>query len=294
MDVPIDRPAECEVNPHDGVCRRYARGHVPHQIQARLCSEKPWGWRDGFVQSIRDLEVVVRYLISEATVTCWAHVGWTHRVTVGDLVRVHEQSGFLSVAGVWFSVAVEDALGPVPAPEDRIEWAAIRNSAVVDITAGVAISIDVLEAGISMGMHRQSVFGTGDIDALFGDAPSTVVPWPRAQRRKGRATFDRGPVLRAIANPNRPLLAEVDPRKLHANQPGLVRAGVSYYLGERYWLTGTTYADRERAANRIPLIYARDDGQRIILAGHHRAAAAMLHGRALQALLVAGPWGDQR
>lgn len=130
--------------------------------------------------------------------------------------------------------------------------------------------------------------GSQDPSVLFGDAPVTPTPWPRAARDKRRPSFDEGLVEAAVRSPH---LRDVDPSALHSTQPGITRQGVDYYMGSRYEQTGETFADKAEPGNRYPVVYAREDGQNLILSGHHRAAAALLSGRQLRANLVEGPWG---
>jgi hypothetical protein len=102
-------------------------------------------------------------------------------------------------------------------------------------------------------------------------------------------------VWAVVRNPDKyATLHEADPFMLKASQPAITRAGVSYYLTGQYHRTGRTFADRFDPANRIPLIYRRDATELIILAGHHRSAAALLTGTPLLALLVNGGWGRPR
>jgi hypothetical protein len=130
---------------------------------------------------------------------------------------------------------------------------------------------------------------------MFGDRLTTAVPWAQAHRSKRLRSYDLDRVWAVIREVNRhDSLAELDPRDLHATQPSVTKEGVTYYLGSRYFETGRTFADREKAENRVPVIYSRMGGQRLILTGHHRAAAAILLGQPLLALLVRGPWGGPR
>lgn len=83
-------------------------------------------------------------------------------------------------------------------------------------------------------------------------------------------------------------LEDVDPRWLHMSQSAVTAPGVRYYLEDPdYRASGITYADRHRPGNAFPLVYQRAGmGDRVILAGHHRAAAALGLGRPLKALVV--------
>lgn len=131
--------------------------------------------------------------------------------------------------------------------------------------------------------------GTGDLDALFPDnAPTTTVPFPHFNKKRG---YDRSKVREALASPaSEKDLVEVDPRTLRGSQPAITRGGVDYYMGRQYQETGRTFADQGNAGNRHPVVYDREDGsERILLAGHHRAAAALLKGEPLRTRRVQGP-----
>lgn len=133
-------------------------------------------------------------------------------------------------------------------------------------------------------------FGEG-IESVFpeGTVGVTTVPFPSASRRKGEPAFDREAVAQALSGPAR--LKKFDPRTLHATQSGVTREGVDYYLEEagrnRYSATGKTFADQDQPGNRYPVVYRNPrSGQLVILSGHHRATAALVQGRALDAIYV--------
>jgi hypothetical protein len=73
----------------------------------------------------------------------------------------------------------------------------------------------------------------------------------------------------------------------------VTRSGVEYYSGQEYDRTGETFADNEKAGNRFPVVYSRNDGTNIILSGHHRATAALLQGRPLRAINPSGGYGTR-
>lgn len=134
-------------------------------------------------------------------------------------------------------------------------------------------------------------FGSGDLDALFSGSSGAVpvpAPWPGAGRLKDRSPYDAALVRQAVSRPD---LTEVDPRHLHATQSSITRGGVEYYMGDEWERSGTTFGDQGKAGNRYPFVYAREDGENLLLAGHHRAAAALLRGRPLVTKRVEGPWG---
>lgn len=137
------------------------------------------------------------------------------------------------------------------------------------------------------------LYGSNDVNSLFGDSPKTPVPWDRAGRRRDRADFDQDRIKGVLMHPDRHEIVEMDPRELHATQPEVTRGGTSYYMGDEYQKTGRTFADHADAANRVPLVYSRE-GQNVLLTGHHRATAALLQGKQFNARQIEGPWGPQR
>jgi len=123
-----------------------------------------------------------------------------------------------------------------------------------------------------------------------GSAPIRPAPFPRATRSKRFHNHQPQVVGYGIASA---YTALVDPRQLSSTQPSVTAPGVDFYLTHRYRQTGDTFqGDRDRG-NRLPLIYVRDR-EALILAGHHRATAALLQGRPLEAIVVAGAWGAKR
>ncbi|MCC5952036.1 MAG: hypothetical protein JJU45_08060 [Acidimicrobiia bacterium] len=83
-----------------------------------------------------------------------------------------------------------------------------------------------------------------------------------------------------------PFVADIDPRRLTATQPWVLRHHVTYYLTPTWHTTGLTSADRATLSNRYPLVAAVDD-RLILLGGHHRAMAALLAGQPLRARVAA-------
>lgn len=137
-------------------------------------------------------------------------------------------------------------------------------------------------------------YGRG-MEALFpeGSAPIRTAPWPSAGRRKDRRDYDPDIVREAITSP--PVLSEVDPRNLRATQPMITHQGVDYYYNDpTYEATGRTFADPDNPGNKYPVVYKREDGQNLLLSGHHRAAADLAKGRNTRAIVREGPWGPQR
>jgi hypothetical protein len=129
------------------------------------------------------------------------------------------------------------------------------------------------------------LYGAGDTDSLFNGAIETTVPFRAASRRKDEDLFDRGVVVDALSGRTR--LREIDPRVLHATQRGVTRQGVDYYMGDEYNLTGQTYADPDDIGNANPIVYRNPKtDQWMILSGHHRAAAALLKGEPLEAIVI--------
>ena len=129
-------------------------------------------------------------------------------------------------------------------------------------------------------------YGKG-VQGLFGNSQTTTTtPWPSAPRKKGQKPIDRELIREALNNPK---IEAVDPRLLHATQPGIVRSHVDYYMTDEYRKTGKTAADQHNPTNAFPMIYVNKDGRHIILSGHHRAAAALAKGEPLPAIIVREP-----
>ena len=116
-----------------------------------------------------------------------------------------------------------------------------------------------------------------DLDVLFTGRDQVVAPWPRLPARK------HGPKTPSAEHlfDHPPTLTRVDPRLLWSTQPWVLRHHVAYYLTGEWERTGRTSADQHTVANRYPLVVADAAGRPAILAGHHRAASALLEGREL-------------
>lgn len=126
-----------------------------------------------------------------------------------------------------------------------------------------------------------------DLDALFPDGASvTTVPWPATHPRLD--PVERQLLQDLLLSPPRAhQFEDLDPRDVTATQPGITRAGVSYYMEDHYRRSGRTYAGPLDIGNKFPVVRKRS-GQLILLGGHHRTAAALLLGRAVRARVV-GP-----
>ena len=145
--------------------------------------------------------------------------------------------------------------------------------------------------------------GTG-LDKLFPrdwdskePALTAGTPWGMAGGRRDRVSqYDRGLVKDALQNPDRYRVApmDLDDPNLRSVQPGVTRMGVQHYMGDDYRTHGTLFADKENAGNQKPMVYHRDDGQSLILSGHHRAVAGLLGDQPVDAIHVHGPWGAER
>lgn len=132
--------------------------------------------------------------------------------------------------------------------------------------------------------RAESLYGVGHLDRVFGDGASmTNTPWPSAGHRKHGPATDRTLTPQQISAPVH--LAEVDPRKLWASQGWVLRQHAEYYLTGRWECTGVTSADHDKLANHWPVVMIDALGRPVIRAGHHRALAALVEGRALLARL---------
>lgn len=118
-----------------------------------------------------------------------------------------------------------------------------------------------------------------------GYSSVTVNPFPSAGRRKDEKLYDANLVGEAVRGPS--VLRKIDPRTLVSVQPGITRAGVAYYMGNKYARTGKTFADQGMPANAYPLVYVRKGrGDNLLIMGNHRATAALLKGELLLARVV--------
>ena len=126
------------------------------------------------------------------------------------------------------------------------------------------------------------------LNSLFKGAPKIAAPWPRRGGLRGVPRVDPALVAGVLASPA--VLAEVDPTTLNANQSWIVAEHVAYYLTDQWHVTGRTSADQWEIMNRFPLVLPDYRGRPTIMAGHHRAAAAMLRGEPLVARVTPGSW----
>lgn len=163
-----------------------------------------------------------------------------------------------------------------------------------------AIAINAMLGGPSMApvpnhisdqfSKTYAMHGSRDLDTISKNpAVAGTTPWPTAGKTKKGPAYDRDLVAQAIMNPPDPV--RFDPRNLHSTQSGITRQGVDYYLNDpTYADTGTTFADAERPGNQHPIVYhSRTTQRNLILSGHHRAGAALLAGKPLEAIRVEGP-----
>lgn len=140
--------------------------------------------------------------------------------------------------------------------------------------------------------RAHSLYG-GGLDSLFGAHDLVPVPWRQMARRKDRKDYDSDLVIAALQAP--PELRLVDPRGLVASQPSVTKAGTDFYMNDPgFRELGRTFEAGSKSGNRYPFVYLREDGQDLILAGHHRATAALLKGEPFEAIVISGPWGGAR
>lgn len=149
---------------------------------------------------------------------------------------------------------------------------------------------------------QDRLWGSNDLNKLFGGAPQTIVPFPRSNdMRHQRDPYDPD-LLRQSHLEWRDMSPEertkslkpVDPRELYARQQWVTRGHMEYYMNDEDKTSGQTSADRGNIGNQAPVIYKREDGQSVILSGTHRATRALLRGEPLMARVIEGPWGPER
>lgn len=132
------------------------------------------------------------------------------------------------------------------------------------------------------GQGHTAMFGGNPTASVFGSA-SVVINSLRNVNGHDPIKETLIGMARGERNPE-----EIDPRFLLKTQPSVTSSGVRYYMEDpKYLKTGETYADKSNIGNRFPVIYEHSDrGQRFILSGHHRAAAAIGLGQPLPALVI--------
>jgi hypothetical protein len=148
---------------------------------------------------------------------------------------------------------------------------------------------------------QDRLWGSNNLDILFSGGSITPPPFPKADdRRRQRPAYDKNlvtdrlkEVLRTPEKDRSKLLGQIDPRDLWSNQPSVERGHMEYYMNNED-SKGSTSADNHNIGNKFPVVYKREDGQNIILSGHHRATRALLRGEPLKALIIEGPWGASR
>jgi hypothetical protein len=131
--------------------------------------------------------------------------------------------------------------------------------------------------------HR--MHGKG-VDAMFSGGKPLAKPWTGNRVGGRRQELIQAHIIggmKGFAHPE-----NVDPRWLHMSQDAVTSHIVRHYAeNPEYRETGMTHSDQGNVGNRIPLVYQRaEHGDRTILSGHHRAAAALAQGKPLRALVV--------
>lgn len=124
-------------------------------------------------------------------------------------------------------------------------------------------------------------------DEYFGGSPTRPVPWRQQSRSKHLHDYDKAKVRECLTNPEHPI-EDADPRTLKASQPSVVRAAAQHYLTGEHEKTGDTFGDKGNLGNKTPVVYEHENGDRVILSGHHRALKALFHGHPLRARVVRG------
>jgi hypothetical protein len=120
----------------------------------------------------------------------------------------------------------------------------------------------------------------------YQTADKTHVPWEVAAKSTSGTSYDKDLVQEELSSPSTHV-AGFDPRKLHATQPWVVKDPTRHYL--RQGTSGKLYADQHTVGNYMPFVYVhRNTGQMRLLAGHHRATAALIKGQELPARYVIG------
>lgn len=122
----------------------------------------------------------------------------------------------------------------------------------------------------------------------YETAVTGLVPWHGASlgSPKQPIPYDKEKVQDVLRSGSA-YTANFDPRNLHATQSRITSEGVRHYL--RHGVAGPLYADQHHMGNQFPFVYIhKDTGVMRLLAGHHRASAALIKGHKLPALYAIG------
>lgn len=134
--------------------------------------------------------------------------------------------------------------------------------------------------------HEAARVGDDPEEYRFETADKAITPWTGAGRYRNRPSYNRELVKEELSSPSTHVMG-FDPRKLHSSQPWVTKEGVRHYM--RHGTSGPLYADKNNVGNYTPFIYIhRDTGMMRLLAGHHRATAALIKGQELPARYVIG------
>lgn len=140
-----------------------------------------------------------------------------------------------------------------------------------------------------VGRHPKDLYGkVSDPDDYFHHHPTRPTPWKEQGRSTTLQDYDHDKVKQMLQNPEHPL-EDVDPRNLRSSQGSVTREGVKHYMSSGdHAKTGKTFADQGNPGNAHPVVYEHENGDRVLLSGHHRATAALFEGRPLRAKVVRG------
>lgn len=125
-----------------------------------------------------------------------------------------------------------------------------------------------------------------DADEYFQGSSSRPVPWPQQSRSKHLHDYDKAAVHDVLRRPAK--LEDVDPRNLKASQPSIIRSALKHYQDPKNTETNTTFESGHNVGNAYPVVYEHENGDQVILSGHHRAAKALFAGHPLRARIVRG------
>lgn len=164
----------------------------------------------------------------------------------------------------------------------------MRQSRVDHFNAGAAGREEESGYEADQRARARQLYGSKDMEGLFpGQIPKVMAPWPSSNKRTLFTPRLHAGIEKELGKPaTADRLVDIDPRILSAGQPHIVRAGVEHYLGNAYRERGETFEGGHNVGNQFPFVVTKPHPtfghEHVLLAGHHRAAAALLRGERLR------------
>lgn len=137
---------------------------------------------------------------------------------------------------------------------------------------------------------RVEALGLDPAEYMHSIADRETIPWNRAPLGSAKKSipYDKGLVSSELSHPIREArVKDFDPRHVMGTQPWILSGATRHYLeGGR---NAPLYSDQDQVGNQMPFVYVhKGSGELRLLAGHHRASAALIKGEPLTARYAIG------